>query len=51
MYAIKATGLRRSYGDNEVLKGVDLNVERGTVFSLLGANGAARPPPSRSSPR
>ncbi|SDP20633.1 ATP-binding cassette domain-containing protein [Lentzea jiangxiensis] len=42
MYAIEATGLRRSYGDNEVLKGVDLNVQRGTVFSLLGANGAGK---------
>jgi ABC-2 type transport system ATP-binding protein len=42
MNAIKATGLRRSYGDNEVLKGVDLFVERGTVFSLLGANGAGK---------
>ncbi|MFC3896458.1 ATP-binding cassette domain-containing protein [Lentzea rhizosphaerae] len=42
MNAIKATGLRRSYGDHEVLKGVDLNVPRGTVFSLLGANGAGK---------
>ncbi|GHH47972.1 ATP-binding cassette domain-containing protein [Lentzea cavernae] len=42
MNAIKATGLRRSYGDNEVLKGVDLFVQRGTVFSLLGANGAGK---------
>ena len=42
MNAIKATGLRRSYGDHEVLKGVDLVVERGTVFSLLGANGAGK---------
>ncbi|WP_439663798.1 ATP-binding cassette domain-containing protein [Lentzea sp. HUAS TT2] len=42
MYAIQATGLRRSYGDTEVLKGVDLNVQRGTVFSLLGANGAGK---------
>lgn len=42
MNAIKATGLRRSYGDNEVLKGVDLVVQRGTVFSLLGANGAGK---------
>jgi ABC-2 type transport system ATP-binding protein len=42
MNAIKATGLRRSYGDHEVLKGVDLFVERGTVFSLLGANGAGK---------
>ncbi|MFS8099322.1 ATP-binding cassette domain-containing protein [Lentzea alba] len=42
MNAIKATGLRRSYGDHVVLKGVDLNVQRGTVFSLLGANGAGK---------
>lgn len=42
MNAITATGLRRSYGDHEVLKGVDLNVPRGTVFSLLGANGAGK---------
>ncbi|USX48750.1 ATP-binding cassette domain-containing protein [Lentzea sp. HUAS12] len=42
MNAIEARGLRRSYGDNEVLKGVDLNVKRGTVFSLLGANGAGK---------
>jgi ABC-2 type transport system ATP-binding protein len=42
MNAITATGLRRSYGDHEVLKGVDLVVQRGTVFSLLGANGAGK---------
>ncbi|GGU26855.1 ATP-binding cassette domain-containing protein [Lentzea flava] len=42
MNAITATGLRRSYGDHVVLKGVDLNVQRGTVFSLLGANGAGK---------
>ncbi|MET9227492.1 ATP-binding cassette domain-containing protein [Lentzea sp. NPDC003310] len=42
MNAITATALRRSYGDTEVLKGVDLNVRRGTVFSLLGANGAGK---------
>ncbi|MET8764234.1 ATP-binding cassette domain-containing protein [Lentzea sp. NPDC004782] len=42
MNAITATGLRRSYGDHVVLDGVDLNVQRGTVFSLLGANGAGK---------
>ncbi|HTJ32357.1 MAG TPA: ATP-binding cassette domain-containing protein [Dactylosporangium sp.] len=39
---ITATGLRRSYGDHVVLDGVDLNVPRGTIFSLLGANGAGK---------
>ncbi|RCG28676.1 ATP-binding cassette domain-containing protein [Sphaerisporangium album] len=40
--AIAATGLRKSFGDQVVLDGLDLNVQPGTVFSLLGANGAGK---------
>ena len=40
--AITATGLRKSFGDQVVLDGLELNVPRGTVFSLLGANGAGK---------
>jgi ABC-2 type transport system ATP-binding protein len=40
--AITATGLRKSFGDHVVLDGIDLDVPRGTVFSLLGANGAGK---------
>ncbi|MGH3862858.1 ATP-binding cassette domain-containing protein [Actinokineospora sp.] len=40
--AITATGLRKSFGDHVVLDGIDLHVPRGTVFSLLGANGAGK---------
>ena len=40
--AIAATGLRKSFGDQVVLDGLDLNVQQGTVFSLLGANGAGK---------
>ncbi|AVT39929.1 ATP-binding cassette domain-containing protein [Plantactinospora sp. BB1] len=40
--AIVATGLRKSFGDHVVLDGLDLDVRRGTVFSLLGANGAGK---------
>jgi ABC-2 type transport system ATP-binding protein len=40
--AIAVTGLRKSFGDHVVLDGLDLNVPRGTVFSLLGANGAGK---------
>ncbi len=36
--AIAAHGLRKSYGDKTVLDGIDLNVEEGTVFALLGPN-------------
>jgi ABC-2 type transport system ATP-binding protein len=40
--AIAVTGLRKSFGDQVVLDGLDLTVQRGTVFSLLGANGAGK---------
>jgi ABC-2 type transport system ATP-binding protein len=40
--AIRATGLRKSYGDNLVLDGIDLEVGEGTVFALLGPNGAGK---------
>jgi energy-coupling factor transporter ATP-binding protein EcfA2 len=40
--AIAATGLRKSYGDKLVLDGIDLYVPAGTVFALLGANGAGK---------
>src|ERR1043165_563385 len=40
--AIEATGLVKSYGDVRVLRGVDLSVERGSVFALLGPNGAGK---------
>ena len=40
--AITATGLCKSFGDHVVLDGVDLDIPRGTVFSLLGANGAGK---------
>jgi ABC-2 type transport system ATP-binding protein len=41
-YAIKVKGLTKSYGDNHVLKGIDLQVERGTMLALLGPNGAGK---------
>jgi ABC-2 type transport system ATP-binding protein len=40
--AIEAVGLEKSYGDVGVLSGLDLRVERGTVFALLGPNGAGK---------
>jgi ABC-2 type transport system ATP-binding protein len=40
--AISTTGLRKSYGQNVVLDGVDLAVDRGTIFALLGPNGAGK---------
>ncbi|MEU4742614.1 ATP-binding cassette domain-containing protein [Actinosynnema sp. NPDC023658] len=40
--AVAVTGLRRSYGSQVVLDGVDLHVPEGTTFSLLGPNGAGK---------
>jgi ABC-2 type transport system ATP-binding protein len=40
--AVKATGLRKSYGDKVVLDGIDLDVPAGTTFALLGPNGAGK---------
>jgi ABC-2 type transport system ATP-binding protein len=40
--AIRATGLRKSFGDKLVLDGIDLEVPEGTIFSLLGPNGAGK---------
>jgi ABC-2 type transport system ATP-binding protein len=40
--AIRATGLRKSFGDQVVLDGIDLEVPEGSVFSLLGPNGAGK---------
>jgi ABC-2 type transport system ATP-binding protein len=40
--AIHVTGLQKSYGDLHVLKGVDFDVARGSIFALLGSNGAGK---------
>lgn len=40
--AIVVGGLKRSYGDNLVLDGIDLTVAEGEVFALLGPNGAGK---------
>ena len=39
---IHVKGLQKSYGKNHVLKGVNLNVARGTMLALLGPNGAGK---------
>jgi ABC-2 type transport system ATP-binding protein len=40
--AIHVHGLEKSYKELHVLRGVDLDVARGTIFALLGSNGAGK---------
>lgn len=40
--AIVVKNLKKSYGKNDVLKGVNLTVKRGTMLALLGPNGAGK---------
>lgn len=40
--AIRVNGLHKSYGDFEAVKGVDLRVDRGEIFGLIGPDGAGK---------
>lgn len=39
---LKAEGLKKTYGDLEVLKGVDVEINKGEVVSIVGASGAGK---------
>jgi ABC-2 type transport system ATP-binding protein len=41
-HALFAEGLRKSFGTQKVLEGLDFKVERGAVLGLLGPNGAGK---------
>lgn len=41
-YAIQVTGLQKSYKELHVLNGVNLDVEKASIFALLGSNGAGK---------
>jgi ABC-2 type transport system ATP-binding protein len=40
--AIQVQGLQKSYKKLQVLKGVDFGVDKGSIFALLGSNGAGK---------
>ena len=42
MAAIRAMGLKKRFGREEILKGVDLTVERGEIFGLIGPSGSGK---------
>ena len=40
--AIRVRGITKAFKDLQVLRGVDFEVERGSIFALLGSNGAGK---------
>ena len=42
MDIIEAEGLKKSYGETQAVKGISFRVERGSLFSFLGVNGAGK---------
>lgn len=39
---IEVSGLQKSYKENHVLKDVSLTIDKGSIFALLGSNGAGK---------
>lgn len=39
---IQIRGVKKSFENHQALKGVDLNIPKGTIFGLLGPNGAGK---------
>lgn len=39
---LKATGIKKSYGQLSILKGVDFEVAKGEIVSIIGASGAGK---------
>ena len=39
---IKIEGIKKSFGNLQVLKGIDLQINKGEVVSIVGASGAGK---------
>ncbi len=39
---LKVTDLRKNYGDNEVLKGINIEIKKGEVIAIIGPSGSGK---------
>ena len=39
---IRTEGLKKNFGDLEVLKGIDISIRRGEVVSIIGPSGGGK---------
>lgn len=39
---LKINNLKKSFGDNQVLKGIDLHIQKGEVIAVIGASGSGK---------
>ena len=42
MKVLKLQQLEKSFGDNQVLKGIDLSANKGDVISIIGSSGSGK---------
>jgi lipoprotein-releasing system ATP-binding protein len=42
IFMLQARGIQKSYGNLQILKGVDLDVKRGEIITIIGASGAGK---------
>ena len=39
---IRASGIRKQFGNNTVLRGVDISVRKGEILSVIGPSGSGK---------